>query len=144
MADRTDFEAYASVRQKRQSLYLSGRYQSFELIVASCYRDFFERRGRFKGISDRIWTSQHQAIVETAALPHVHRRVYLRNTPELPVFTCYSTNSAVVRVDDFTVEFGGPGVVSELVEIFIGYFEKAEVRTDAEVRSFLESPISFA
>ena len=140
MASEEEFQSYLRMRQKRRSLYADGRYRSFELIAASCYRDFFNRRGRFRGISDSVWNAQHRAVIETASRPHVHRRVYLRNTPELPVFSCYSNNAALIRIDDFTVEFAGAEIVLELIDIFKGYFDSAEVKTTAELRRFLEQP----
>jgi hypothetical protein len=131
---------YLELRSKRRELYEQGLYESFELVSGAGYADFFQRQGRFKGLSEQLMRRQLDELVRSLAYPHIHRRVYLKNSPELPIFSCYSSNVAVIRVDDFTAEFGGESVARELVDIFKEYFDSADLKTVEEVRDFFLCP----
>lgn len=128
---------YLEVRNQRCEVYRRGSYESVELFIGAGYQDFLHRRGRFQGVSEAMRDRQLEQIVLSLEYPHVHRRVYLKNTPELPVFTCYSNDIAIIRVDDFTVEFNGPDTARELVEIYNEYYDNADLKTVDEVREFL-------
>lgn len=128
---------YMALRQKRVELYESGAYESVEIFIGAGYQDFLNRRGRFKGISEDLQHRQLERIVRSLDFGHVRRRIYLKSTPELPIFQCYSNDVAVIRVDDFTVEFNGPETTKELVEIFDEYYDNADLKSVEEVREFL-------
>ncbi len=135
-----DLNRYLEYRCARRKMYLEGKYNSLELITGNGYRDFFNGQGRFKGIPRILRQQQVKEFIRTLELPHVSRRVYLKSTPELPVFTCYSNAVAVIRVDDFTVEFSGTGAVHELTEIFHNYFDNADLKAKEEMVDFLRNP----
>ena len=128
---------YMDLRKQRCELYKRGAYESVEIFIGAGYEDFLHRRGRFRGVSEELRNKQLEQITRSLEYPHVHRRVYLKNTPELPIFSCYSTDIAVIRVDDFTVEFNGPDTAKELIEIFNEYYDGADLKTAEEVREFL-------
>jgi hypothetical protein len=138
-----ELDRYLEHRCARRKMYLEGKYNSLELITGNGYRDFFNGKGRFKGVPTNLRQKQVKELIRTLDLPHVIRRLYLKNTPELPVFTCYSNAVAVIRVDDFTVEFSGTSAVQELTEVFQNYFANADVKTKEEMVDFLKHPNQF-
>jgi len=128
---------YLELRQHRNVLYEKGEYESIELLIGSGYRDFLKGCGRFHGVGDDLRQQQLAAILRSLESSHIHRRIYLKHTPELPVFSCYSTDVAVIRVDDFTVEFSGAETTNELLDIFNDYYDNADIKTPGEVKEFL-------
>ncbi|MEJ8560018.1 hypothetical protein QTO30_01335 [Yoonia sp. GPGPB17] len=94
---------YMEVRQARRELYLSGSYQSIEIINGSAYLDFYYQKNLFTDLEDHLWRQQHAEVVETQELPHVQRYIYVRATPELPVILCYSSGDTILRFDDITI-----------------------------------------
>ncbi len=135
-----EFEQYLELRAQRRKLYLDGKYNSLEIITAGGYRDFFFGEGRFTGIPKALRDKQVAELLKSLKLPHVQRRVYTQNTPEVPVITCYSTAIAVIRVDDITIEFNDSPKVSELIEVFDYYFKEASIAAKDEIADFLRNP----
>lgn len=138
--DKKELETYLHLRSSRHELYVAGQYQSLELLSGSGYMDLFYGRGRFKDVPDAVRKKQITAFLKTMEYPHVQRRVYLKHTPELPVITCYSTNIAVIRVDDITIEFNDTPKVSELIDVYNHYFKNADIISKDRVAKFLENP----
>ena len=137
---RDGLEVYLDLRAKRRALYFSGKYESFELISGGGYLDFFHGEGRFKGIPKELREKQVKAFLKSFELPHIQRRIHLRNTPELPTVTCYSNAVAWIRVDDITIEFSGTPKVSELTDVFNDYFMNADIVSKDDVRAFFRNP----
>lgn len=138
---RDVMDKYLALRKKRYELYEKGVYESVEIFAGAGYQDFLNRRGRFEGIDEELQRRQLEQIVRSLDFAHVRRRIYLKSTPELPIFQCYSNEIAVIRVDDFTVEFNGPETAKELMEIFDEYYDRADLKSVEEVREFLLGPI---
>lgn len=139
--DRNRLKEYQQLRKRRTELYSSGRFESVEIINGAGYLDFLKGTGRFRSVPERLRKSQQEKIVASLKFPNIHRRVYLKSTPELPVFSWFSTDTAIIRVDDFTVEFQGPETCNELRDIFDDYFDSADLKTNEEVRDFLAGPV---
>ncbi|MBU1495166.1 MAG: hypothetical protein KJ956_14510 [Actinobacteria bacterium] len=139
---RSDFERYLAIRQQRRELYLSGDYESLEIIDAASYVDFFEGRGRYRSLSDDLRRKQIDELVRTTRLDHVVRRVYVRSTPELPIVSWYSTGTVVARLDDFVIEFTNRDAVDELATIVSRFYGSAEIQAVDQVEEFLLSPVT--
>jgi hypothetical protein len=133
---------YLEVREARRQLYESGDYTSYEMINGASYLDFHSGRGRYDGVPRSLRESQIKELLRSLRFAHVRRRIYLKSTPELPIVSCYNgpgTSTAVIRVDDFTVECRGEQIASELQEIFMEYFERADLKSPEQVAEFLRS-----
>lgn len=137
-------DEYVSLRSKRHDLYHAAQYTSYEIFSGAGYLDFYRRRGRFRALSEELHREQLAALIASTDFPHVNRRIYCRATPELPIVTCYSNAIAVMRADDFTVEFNGPTVADQLRDIFSHFFEHAQFKSREEVKAFLHDPTPFA
>ena len=131
---------YRDLRNNRSLLYAQGKYESFELINGYGYQDFFQLKNRFSGLTEELKNKQIQKLLETLNYPHVTRRVYLKTTPELPIFSSYSTGKAIIRIDDIVFEFHDEIVTSELNSVYHQYFEAADLKSKEQVRRFLENP----
>lgn len=139
----SDSEAkeYVALRMKRRSLYLSGGYQSEELVNGPSYIDFFYGRGVFSGIGKSLRQRQLEEVVATAALPYVKRRIYSRATPELPVILNYSTRKSVIRVEDLTMIFTDEDC-DETNRVLRHYANNADLMSQNTVRSFFLNPLN--
>jgi len=135
-----ELREYLRIRADRRELYQRSAYESFEIVIGGSYSDFFYGRGRFKGISNEVRKRQIEQILSTFDHEHVHRRVYLEHTPEVPVLLCYSSQIAVLRADDFVVEFSGLTVTKQLLDIFNQYYKDAHLKSPDEVRKFFKAP----
>lgn len=131
---------YLELRQERRVLYEKGSYISYEIISGSSYCDFYFRRSKFRGITKELRDKQVKNLLRTLDLNHIHRRVYLKRTPELPIVSIYSGNIAIVRADDFVIEFQGEGIPGELTNIFHKFFDTADLKSYEEVAKFLKNP----
>jgi hypothetical protein len=131
---------YIGLRQERCKLYQEGKYESFEIINGFCYKDFFYGQGRFKGLPKELRMKQIDSLIKSLEYPHVNRRIYLKATPELPIFSCFSTDKAVIRIDDFIVEFNNETIVKELVETYNTYYDTADIINKDQVKVFLQKP----
>jgi hypothetical protein len=133
-------DEYLAIRAARRKLYVEGRYKSIELIYAHAYRDFFNGKGRFRGIPERLRDAQVCELLATNTLPNITRRIYTHATPELPVITSYSNTRAYIRADDLVVEFRDSAAVGEIEDIFRNYFERSAFLHQQDVQAFLENP----
>lgn len=137
---RNEIGEYVDIRAERSSLYFSGGYRSREIISAEAYRDFFNKRGRFTGLPERLRKAQVASLLKAAQLKHVDLRVKVRSTPEMPPVVCYSNHTAYLRIDDLKLEFAGKEVAADLARIVSGFFDEAELSTKSDVLAFLSDP----
>lgn len=147
-------EAFVKIRSQRRKVFESGIYKSNELIDASKYRDFYLGVNRFKCLSAKIIKEQIDFLIKTTELDHVDRRIYLFNTPELPVVSCYNVDTkanrflkCLVRADDFIAEFfdtEDSKNTDELLRTFKKYFSApTNLSKKEDVIAFLENPMKF-
>jgi hypothetical protein len=136
-------EQYISIRMRRSDVYKGGRYKSFEIIMAQAYRDFFNCKGLFSCLSTDLRDKQMEALIASLDFPHVRRRVYLQNTPELPVFQAFGEVAAVIRVDDIIFEYRNRKLISELTDVFHDYYSRCDLKTHEAVREFYRNPNVF-
>ncbi len=141
---RSDFDEYAELRQHRRELYLASNYESFEVINARVYEDFFAGRGRYRSIGRDLRDRQIEELLRTSDLEHVNRRIYTRATPELPIISWYSSGIVVSRIDDLVIEFVNRDAVDELAMIVDRFWKSTDIQSPDEVQSFLSDPQSVA
>lgn len=147
-------DEFVKVRQHRRKEYERGIYKSNELIDASKYRDFFLGVNRFANLTRKCIEKQIENLVETTKLNHVDRRIYLYNTPELPVISCYQVKKqknnmlrSILRADNFVATFSDTNnhiEANELLKTFIKYFEwETNLKNKEDVIRFLKNPMVF-
>jgi hypothetical protein len=130
------------IRRERTRLYDQHSYESWEIWNGFGYHEFFHARGRFSSIPATLRTAQIRRFVESSTEPTRHRFVYLRNTPELPMFGCHvPPGIALVRVDDIHLESQDPTLVESFEKTFNDYREKCVTTTTDQFVSFLENPV---
>lgn len=145
---------FLKIRSQRRKVFESGVYKSYELIDASKYRDFYLGVNRFKCLSPKVIKDQILYLIETTQLAHVDRRIYLFNTPELPVISCYRVDTkakkflkCLIRADDFIAEFTDEEDsknTDELQKTFNKFFSTpTNLSEKKEVIAFLENPLKF-
>lgn len=142
-------EQFVKVRNLRRKEYEKGLYESYEIIDASKYRDFYLGVNRYSVLTKDIIEKQIDYLIKTMYYQHVHRRIYLYNTPELPVVSCYYNRTlkkelsrSLIRADDF-VAYVDDKESDDLLDIFNRFFEKAELFETEEVIEFLKNPMKF-
>lgn len=142
-------EQFVKVRNLRRKEYEKGLYESYEIIDASKYRDFYLGVNRYSVLTKDIIEKQIAYLIKTMYYPHVHRRIYLYNTPELPVVSCYYNRTlkkelsrSLIRADDF-VAYVDDKESDDLLDIFNRFFKKAELTEIEEVVEFLKNPMKF-
>lgn len=142
-------EQFVKVRNLRRKEYEKGLYESYEIIDASKYRDFYLGVNRYSVLTKDIIEKQIDYLIKTMYYQHVHRRIYLYNTPELPVVSCYYNRTlkkelsrSLIRADDF-VAYVDDKESDDLLDIFNRFFEKAELFETEEVIKFLKNPMKF-
>lgn len=133
-------EQYLELRRERRELYLSGAYESFEIINGAAYLDFFLRKNLFEGLDETLWRKQHAEVVETQQLPHVHRYIYLRATPELPVILCYSSGETILRFDEITINLSDDHFL-RAKQTLENYKRNSKYNEPRDVRDFLVNPL---
>ena len=133
-------ERYIELRQERRDLYLSGAYESVEIINGAAYLEFFLRKNFFEDLDETLWRRQHAEVVETQELPHVKRHVYFRATPELPVILCYAGGETLLRFDDITINLSEEHF-SRAEKTLKNYRDNCKYTNAKEVRDFLIDPI---
>ena len=147
-------ENLVKIRRKRCVVYKKGEYKSFELIDASKYRDFYLGVNRFSMLSQECINRQVDELVKSTLLSNVERRIYLYNTPELPVVSCYEVDTkkkaflkCVVRADDFVTEYTNENSsesATEIKKMFDKFYEtKTNLVTPEDVIDFLKNPMKY-
>lgn len=97
---------------------------------------------------------QVDELVKSTLLSNVERRIYLYNTPELPVVSCYEVDTkkkaflkCVVRADDFVTEYtneNSPESATEIKKMFDKFYEtKTNLVTPEDVIDFLKNPMKY-
>lgn len=140
---------FIKIRSLRRKEYEKGLYESYEIIDASKYRDFYLGVNRYSVLTKDVIEKQIDYLVKTMSFSHVHRRIYLYNTPELPVVSCYYNRTpkkelrrSLVRADDF-VAYVDDKESDDLLEIFNRFFHRADLHEVEDVSSFLKNPMKF-
>lgn len=147
-------DKFVKIRQKRRAVFESGVYNSYELIDATKYRDFFLGVNRFVNLSRKDIDKQIDYLVKSTGFDHVDRRIYLYATPELPTVSCYKVKTyekdilkCIVRNDDFVQEFTDETSTentNELFEMFNKYFYwETNLKNKEDVIRFLRNPMIF-
>lgn len=147
-------DRFIKVRQSRRKVYERGAYVSHELINAAVYRDFFLGVNRFASLPRKCIDKQIEHLITTMMFEHIERRIYLYNTPELPVISCYKVKTrekdllkCVIRVDDFVVEYTdekNPTNANELLKSFQKFYDHpTNLRDKDVVIQFLRNPMVF-
>lgn len=140
---------FLKIRSLRRKEYEKGLYESYEIIDASKYRDFYLGVNRYSVLDQKIIEKQIAYLVKSMSFPHVHRRIYLYNTPELPIVSCYYNRTpkkelcrSLIRADDF-VAYVDEKESDDLLDIFNRFFNRAQICEVADVISFLENPMRY-
>lgn len=140
---------FIKIRALRRKEYEKGLYESYEIIDASKYRDFYLGVNRYSVLTKDVIDKQIDYLVKSMSFSHVHRRIYLYNTPELPVVSCYYNRTSkkelsrsLVRADDF-VAYVDDKEADDLLDIFNRFFERAELYETEDVIDFLKNPMKF-
>lgn len=154
--DATDeqIENFVKIRKKRCAVYKNGNYKSLELIDACKYRDFYLGVNRFSMLSKECIDNQVEQLVNSTLYSNVERRIYLYNTPELPVVSCYEVNTkkksllkCIVRADDFVAEYTDenmPESATELKNMFMRFYDTSTNLIDKDsVVDFLRNPMKY-
>ncbi len=147
-------ENLVKVRRKRCGVYKKGEYKSFELIDANKYRDFYLGVNRFSMLTRECINQQIEELVKSTMFPNVDRRIYLFNTPELPVVSCYEVDTrkkaflkCIVRADDFVAEYtneNSPDSATEIKNMFMRFYEtKTNLKDPEDVIDFLRNPMKY-
>ena len=147
-------DKFITVRQNRKKEYEKGKYISHELINAAQYRDFFLGVNRFASLSRKCIDKQIEYLVSTMTFDHVNRHVYLYNSPELPIVSCYQVKTrvkdmlkCVLRADEFVAEYTdetNPTNAKELLKMFMKFFNwSTNLKDKNEVILFLKNPMTF-
>lgn len=140
---------FIKIRALRRKEYEKGLYESYEIIDASKYRDFYLGVNRYSVLTKDIIDKQIDYLIKSMSFSHVHRRIYLYNTPELPVVSCYYNRTlkkelsrSLIRADDF-VAYVDDKEADDLLDIFNRFFERAELYETKDVIDFLKNPMKF-
>ena len=131
---------YIELREARRELYLSGAYQSIEIINGVAYLDFYLRKNLFEDLDEPLWRQQHAEVVETQGLSHVQRFIYLKATPELPVILCYSSGETLLRFDDITINLSEDHFL-RAKKTLNNYRDNSRYAEMGDVRDFLINPL---
>jgi hypothetical protein len=132
----------ADIRKERARLYDEAMYESWEIWNGFGYHDFFHGRDRFKSIPLALRKAQIKRFVQTSDHPRRHRFVYLRHTPDLPMFVCHSPpGTTLIRIDDIHLEFQDPVLVESFEKTFNDYRALCATTTVEQFTSFLENPV---
>lgn len=145
---------FIKVRQNRRKEYEKGIYNSYELINAAVYRDFFLGVNRFASLSRKCIDKQIEYLISTMSFDHVNRRIYMFNTPELPIISCYKARTrgkdmlkCILRADDFVAEYSDDNNAinaNELLAMFEKFFEwPTNLKEKDDVIRFLRNPMTF-
>lgn len=135
-------EATNTAREERKVLYESGGYESREIINGHLYAQvFFSRKGRYSPMSEDLRNRQIENLIKSLNQKNVQRRVYLGY--DLPIITWYSTNTALLRIGEFSVEVKGAKITKSIEEVFNEYFALAHLKNKDDVENFLREPLAF-
>lgn len=135
-------EANNAAREERRMLYEAGRYESREIINGHLYADvFFARKGRYLSMSEDLRNRQVENLIKSLKQKNVQRRVYLGY--DLPIVTWFSTNTALLRVGEFSIEVKGARITKSIEDVFNEYFGRAHLKSKDDVESFLREPLDF-
>lgn len=142
-------DQFVKIRNLRKKEYEKGLYASYEIIDAAKYRDFYLGVNRYSVLDRFTIDKQIEYLVKSTSFSHVQRRIYLYNTPELPVVSCYYNRAqkkelsrSLVRADDF-VAYVDDKEADDLLKIFNRFFEKAELYSTEDVIDFLKNPMKY-
>lgn len=129
------------IRQERARLYDEGQYTSWEIWSGFGYIDFFYGRNRFKCIPEELRLKQIEKFIESTHHPNRHRFIYLRRTPDLPMFGCFNpAGVALVRVDCIQLEYQDPILVDSFEDTFNEFRKMCLTSTPDEFVAFLREP----
>lgn len=134
-------ETIVNIRAQRQRLYESTTYTSWEIWNGFGYLDFFNGRGRFKEIPEKLRKAQIEKFVETSKSASCHRFIYMRNCPDLPMFGVYSPPGiSLVRVEDIHLEHQAPQLVKSFRDTFDEILLRCSTKTTEQFIDFITNP----
>ena len=147
-------DKFVKIRQNRRKEYDKGNYKSYELIDATKYRDFFLGVNRFVSLSRKCIEKQIEHLISTMDYENVERRIYLYNTPELPIVSCYKVKTrekdilkCIIRADEFVAEYSdekNPIPANELYKIFLKFYEwSTNIKEKNDIIDFFKNPMRF-
>lgn len=129
------------IRHERARLYDEAQYTSWEIWNGFGYIDFFYGQNRFKGLPEDLRLRQVEKFVESTRLSNRHRFIYLRRTPDIPMFGCFSPiGVALVRVDSIQLEYQDPALVDSFEDTFNDFRKMCFTSTPDEFIAFLREP----
>lgn len=129
------------IRQERARLYDEGKYTSWEIWNGFGYIDFFQGCNRFKGLSDELREKQIEKFIASTMHPNRHRFIYLRRTPDLPMFGCFNPPGvALIRIDNIQLEYQDSTLVESFEDTFNNIRQLCLTTTPDEFISFLRNP----
>lgn len=130
-----------AIRAERSRLYDDPGYESWEIWNGFGYMDFFHGRDRFKSIPAESREAQIRHFIDSSENPKRHRFVYLRHSPDLPMFGCYTPEGVVlVRIDDIHLEFRDSALFDSFEDTFNDFRQRCVTVTREDFISFLKDP----
>jgi hypothetical protein len=131
-----------AIRAERARLYESGGYESWEIWNGWGYLDFFHGRDRFRSVPADVRQKQVRHFIESSEHPQRHRFIYLRHSPDLPMFGIHSPPGvALVRIDDIHFEFQDPSLIESFEDTFNEFRGRCQTTTRSEFISWIENPL---